>query len=302
MGRLLVALVLLVALGGGAFWVVSAPNPLPEGTVSSLTGDAGRGERVFWAAGCASCHTAPEAEPSDAPVLAGGKALVSPFGTFLAPNISTDETHGIGGWSDEELANAIQRGIGREGEHLYPAFPYTTYIRAEPQDIADLIAFLRTLPADATPSQPHQLSFPFTVRRGLGLWKRLYLDPDPVIGGLEGPAEQGRYLAESLGHCAECHTPRNAIGGPELASWLGGGPNPAGEGRIPNITPGGLTWSEADIAAYLKTGLTPDFDSAGGEMADVVRNLAHLPDEDLAAIAAYLKAVPSVTGGDGDPQ
>jgi mono/diheme cytochrome c family protein len=127
------------------------------------------------------------------------------------------------------------------------------------------------------------------------VWKLLFARGDFVLA--EAETEQvarGRYLAEALGHCGECHTPRNALGGLDRARWLAGAPNPSGQGRIPNITPGRLRWSEADIASYLKTGFTPEFDSAGGHMAEVVRNLSHLPDADLAAIAAYLKAVPPV--------
>ena len=151
---------------------------------------------------------------------------------------------------------------------------------------------MRTLPADPTPSEANEVGFPFNIRRGLGLWKRLYLDPDPVIGGLDGAAEEGRYLVEALGHCAECHTPRGALGGLDGSAWLVGGPNPAGEGQIPGLTPSQLDWSESDIAAFLETGLTPEFDSAGGPMAEVVRNTARLTDEDRTAMAAYLKAVP----------
>ncbi|SHI32465.1 cytochrome c [Wenxinia saemankumensis] len=292
--RALLALVLAGLLGVAAFWWISAPRPASAALYEGLDGDPARGERIFWAAGCAGCHTAPEAEPGDSPVLAGGQRFDTPFGTFVAPNISTDETHGIGAWSDLGLANAIQRGIGRDGAHLYPAFPYASYIRARPAEIVDLVAFLRTLPADATPSEANEVGFPFNIRRGLGLWKRLYLDPDPVVGGLTGAAEDGRHLVEALGHCGECHTPRTALGGPDLSRWMAGGPNPAGEGRIPGLTPGQLGWSEGDIAAFLQSGLTPDFDSVGGEMAEVIANTARLPDEDRAAIAAYLVALPDV--------
>lgn len=116
-----------------------------------------------------------------------------------------------------------------------------------------------------------------------------------MIAGLEGEAERGRYFVEGPGHCGECHTPRNAIGGPDLSRWLAGGPNPDGKGTIPNLTPGegGLDWSAADIAEYLRSGFTPDYDVAGGSMAAVVKNTAKLTDEDRAAIAAYIKALPS---------
>ncbi|GGL80050.1 cytochrome c [Wenxinia marina] len=286
-------LVLAVAVAAGG-WVLSAPDPLPAETLADLEGDAERGARIFHAAGCAGCHTAPDAEAAEAPVLVGGQRFASPFGTFVAPNISQDPEAGIGDWTDAEIANAVMRGISPEGAHYYPAFPYTTYIRAEPQDVVDLIAHLRTLPADATPSQPHEVGFPFNIRRGIGLWKLMYLSDDWIVPGLEGQAAEGQYLVEALGHCGECHTPRGPFGQLDTGRWLGGAPHPAGDGTIPNITPGGLSWSENDIAAYLDSGFTPEFDSAGGEMAEVIRNVSQLPDEDLAAIAAYVKAVPAV--------
>jgi mono/diheme cytochrome c family protein len=159
----------------------------------------------------------------------------------------------------------------------------------------DLVAYLRTLPADATPSGAHELGFPFNIRRAVGGWKLLFASDQWVLADAPTPqVERGRYLVEALGHCAECHTPRNALGGLNRSDWLAGGPNPDGEGTIPNITPGKLTWTENDIAYYLETGFTPDFDSVGGSMAHVVRNTARLTPEDRLAIAAYLKAVPAV--------
>ena len=115
-----------------------------------------------------------------------------------------------------------------------------------------------------------------------------------VAGPLSPEAERGRYLAEALGHCAECHTPRGPLGQLDRTRWLAGAPDPGGKGRVPNLTPAGLDWSEADLIGYFRTGFTPDFDSAGGLMAEVVQNLAELPEADLAALAAYLKAVPAV--------
>ena len=279
----------IVVVGIGAGWVVTRPSPLPANALDGITGDAARGEITFAAAGCASCHTAPDGPPD---VLAGGKAFASDFGTFIAPNISPDPVHGVGDWSDLELASAITRGVSPDGAHYYPAFPYTSYIKADLQDVADLIAHLRNLPADATPSQPHDLGFPYNIRASLGPWKALYLRDTWVMDAATPELERGRVLVEALGHCAECHTPRDALGGPDRAAWLTGAPNPSGDGRIPDITPAGLDWSQQDIAEYLKSGFTPDFDSAGGTMADVIRNTAQLTDEDRLAIAAYLKALP----------
>ena len=294
MGGILRGLALIVMAGAAGGWFLTAPDTVDPTRFEGLTGDAARGQTIFFAGGCAACHTAPEAAESDLPLLSGGRQFASAFGTFIAPNISSDPVAGIGGWSDAEVITAIMRGVGRDGEHLYPAFPYDAYAKAAPQDMLDLVAFLRTLPADATASAPHQVGFPFNIRRAVGGWKWLFRSDDwTVQGELTEAQARGRYLVEALGHCTECHTPRNALGGLRRDAWLSGGPNPDGEGTIPNITPGGLTWSEAQIAEYLKTGFTPEFDTAGGSMAEVVRNTAHLTDDDRAAIAAYLKVVPA---------
>ncbi len=286
---------MVLALLGGAFWFVTRPVPVESEDFAGLTGDAERGETIFYAGGCASCHAPADAEGDDRLVLAGGAGLVSDFGTFYAPNISPHPEQGIGGWSVLDLANAMQAGIGPDGAHYYPAFPYTTYANAAPQDIADLHAYLMTLPESDAQSRPHDVGFPFSIRRLLGGWKFLFFGDGWVVEDVNDPQiARGRYLAEALGHCGECHTPRNILGGPKLSQWLGGAPNPAGDGRIPNITPAGLDWSASDIAAYLETGFTPEYDVVGGEMAEVVENLSHLSGEDRAAIAAYLKAVPPV--------
>ncbi len=290
--RLLPSLALLAALAAAAGWWLTAPDPLPEGATAGLTGDPAHGEQVFHAAGCASCHMAPGATGEAQLLLSGGQAFPSPFGTFKAPNISPSEA-GIGGWTLAQFADAVLRGVSPEGQHYYPAFPYTSFVRMEMQDVADLKAFMDGLPPDATPNQPHEVGFPFNIRRSLGGWKLLFFRDDWVLtGNLTPDQTRGRYIAEALAHCGECHTPRNALGGPERARWLAGGPNPAGQGRIPNITPTKLGWSEAEIVEYLTTGFTPDYDSAGGHMAHVVENMSRLPETDRQAVAVYLKAVP----------
>ena len=286
------ALAAVLAGAGAAVWVIR-PQTLPKDALDGLTGVAMRGEQVFWAGGCASCHAAEGATGDARLALGGGRRFETDFGTFVVPNISTDPTHGIGGWSALDLANALHFGTSPKGQHYYPAFPYTAYSKMTLEDIFDLKAFLDTLPAVATPNTPHDLRFPFTLRAGLGAWKWLYSGqgwavPDP----LSGPAERGRYLAEALAHCGECHTPRDALGGMQSARWLSGAPNPTGKGRTPNITPSALTWSADEIVEYLTTGFTPDYDSVGGHMTEVVENMAKLPPQDRAAIAAYLKAVP----------
>lgn len=295
MRRFLTIIAALVVLGFGVWWFLTAPATLDMAEYRGLEGNAEDGALVFAAAGCASCHAAPDSTQEERLVLSGGERFPSPFGTFIAPNISSDPVHGIGGWSDTDLVNAIQRGISPDGAHYFPAFPYTAYANAAPQDIVSLVAYLRTLPASDVPSLPHEVGFPFNIRRNLGMWKILFAHNGWVMEEPASPEiERGRYLVEALGHCGECHTPRDMFGGLKIGEWLGGAPNPSGRGNIPNITPGGMKWSSSDIVAYLETGFTPEFDTAGGLMAEVVRNTAELSDSDREAIAAYLKAVPPV--------
>jgi mono/diheme cytochrome c family protein len=296
--RLAVGVALAALVGGAAFWWLTRPNALSAAEIAALPeGDAARGETVFWAGGCASCHAAERAEGDDRLRLGGGLRLETGFGVFVAPNVSPHPEDGIGRWTAGDFANAMLRGVSPDGAHYYPAFPYTSYARMTPQDVADLWAFVQTLPQVEGRPEGHALAFPYDLRRGLGLWKRAFLSDAPVAAVDAGdPAlARGRYLVEGPGHCAECHTPRNRAGGLVAARWMAGGPNPEGEGRIPNITggEGGIgSWSAADVAYYLETGFTPDFDTVGGSMVAVQRNMAELPPEDRAAIAAYIKALP----------
>ena len=287
-----------------AFYVLTTPQRLDAaGLADEASADATRGEALFWAGGCTSCHAAPKAEGDAKLQLGGGEPLVTPFGTFHAPNISPDKQHGLGAWTYADFANAMQRGLARDGSALYPAFPYPSYIRMKPQDVADLWAFLKTLPPVAGAAPPNELSFPFNIRRGVALWQQAFLDPAPVVtlpAEVSDAVKRGQYLVEGPGHCGECHTPRRfgGAGGLDTAQWLGGAPNPAVKGKVPNITPGGGTkdWSEADLVNYFETGFTPDYDSVGGAMVEVQENLAKLTAEDREAIAAYLKAVPAIGG------
>lgn len=296
--RIAAGLALAALLGVAAFWVLTAPRGLPAAALAAVPGgDAARGETWFWAGGCASCHAKAGAEGEERFRLAGGQRLRSDFGDFVAPNISPHPTDGIGAWSAGDFAQAMLRGVSPEGRHYYPAFPYASYARMDPAHVSDLWAFMRTLPAVEGVAPDHHLAFPFNLRRGIGLWKRAFLSDEPVLAVSEADPLllRGRYLVEGPGHCAECHTPRNLAGGLDTDRWMAGGPNPDGEGRIPNITggEGGVGgWSAGDIAYYLETGFTPDFDTVGGSMAAVQRNIAMLASADRDAIAAYLKALP----------
>jgi mono/diheme cytochrome c family protein len=284
MRKTLLTLAALAVAGAAAGWIVTAPAPLDAARFDGLTGDAERGATVFAAAGCASCHLNDETG-----TLGGGAAFASDFGTFYAPNISTDPAQGIGDWSRDELLHAVLHGVSPEGRHYYPAFPYTAYIKMTPQDAVDLWAHMQTLPADPTPSKTHDVVFPFNITRGLGLWKALNVSEAYVVGDA---SDRGAYLVEALSHCAECHTPRDALGALDTARWMEGAPNPSGRGTIPALTPDALDWSAVDIAYYLESGFTPEYDSAGGSMAKVVSQTAKLPAADREAIAAYLKALP----------
>ncbi len=295
MRRSLIWLVGLGLAGLAVFWVITMPHPRDMAAFEGLTGDVARGEQVFWASGCASCHAAEGAKGAATLVLAGGRKFASPFGTFVAPNISTDPVAGIGGWSLTDFVHAVQDGVTPSGQHYFPAMPYVAYARMNKQDVVDLKAYMDTLPGSATVSLPHEVSFPFNIRRTLGGWKFLFTTSDFVMqGDLSEELQRGRYIAEAMAHCGECHTPRNALGGLAMSKWLGGAPMPDGKGRVPNITPAKLTWSADDIFAYLTTGFKPDFDVVGGAMAHVVDNMTHLPEADVRAVVAYLKAVPAV--------
>lgn len=273
----------------GVGWVATRPAPLAQDIAAGHTADAAHGATVFAAAGCASCHTAPEGQ--DKQLLVGGMSFVSDFGTFYAPNISPGSA-GIGGWDLPQFARAVREGVSPEGGHYYPAFPYGAYVKMTDADVADLFAYMQTLPTSDTPSRTHDVGFPFNIRRGLGVWKQLYLDRTYVMADSDdAQLTRGRYLVEALAHCGECHTPRGALGGLDRAQWLTGAPNPSGKGKIPGITPAQLDWSESDLVEYFTSGFTPEYDSAGGSMVAVVENLAKLPVEDRQAIAAYLKAL-----------
>lgn len=283
----LVVLAAIVAAGIG-LWV-TAPSRVDPAQFAGLTGDTTRGQAVFTAAGCASCHHTKGAE--NKLVLTGGMEFVSDFGTFYAPNISPSP-QGIGGWEFEDFANAVTRGVSPEGQHYYPAFPYTAYTKMADQDVVDLWAYIQTLPPSDVASKPHDVGFPFNIRRSVGGWKFLFMSDAYVMEA--GDNERGRYLVEALAHCAECHTPRNPVGALDKARWMGGAPNPSGQGTIPRLTPDKLDWSADDIAYYLETGFTPSFDAVGGHMAEVVENFSQLTAEDRKAVAAYIKALPAL--------
>ena len=255
-------------------------------------GNPERGQYLARAAGCVGCHT--ESTKGSVP-FAGGRALKTPFGTFYGPNITPHPESGIGRWSEADFIRAIRFGERPDGAHYFPAFPYPSFKKISDSDLRDLWAFLRTLPPSDRANQPHDLRFPFSLRFLVAPWKWLYFTPGPMAQNNERtPAvNRGAYLSEALGHCGECHTPRNALGGPRADRLLAGGKGPEGK-RIPNVTPTRLKgWSDAELKEFFLSGLTPEGDSANATMDEVIQNTtSKLTPGDLAALMAYLRALP----------
>ena len=282
--------------GLAVFLIVTVPAIIPGSALPAYSPDVGNGQMVFNAGGCSACHAA---AGQDRTMLGGGLAIPSPFGTFYAPNISPDANDGIGGWSEADFVTALKRGTSPAGTHYFPAFPYGSYQRVGIEDIRDLFAYIKTLPPVPGRIRDHDLSFPFNVRRLVGGWKFLFLDRQPLSPDAARSAEWNRsaYLVNGLGHCAECHSPPNFLGGIVASQRFAGGPNPEGEGWVPNITQKGLrSWSEKDVASFLATGELPDGDFAGGSMVRVIKNISQLGDNDRAAMAVYIKSLPPVDG------
>jgi len=289
------------------FYIGSIPNPIKRDELPEHRGDTQNGELMFWAGGCASCHAQVDADGDEQLLLSGGLEMLTPFGIFVVPNISPDTEFGIGAWTNLNFVNAMTRGLSPDNKHYYPAFPYTNYQHMTLEDLLDLKAFLDTLPSSSDDAADHQLAFHYSIRRGLGLWKRKYLKREmPALNDPSTPElERGRYLVRGPAHCGACHTPRDSFGGVIANKFLAGaesleiepGANMDSASRIPNITPhedGISSWSESDIAYSLESGFNPDFDSFGGSMVHVQENMAQLPSEDRAAIAAYLKSIPAI--------
>jgi mono/diheme cytochrome c family protein len=295
--RIVLTLVLAGAVGFGIYWWLTTPSIAVSITEAAYTPNLANGETIFNAGGCSSCHAVP-GQP-DRLKLGGGLALGSPFGTFYVPNISPDTADGTGRWTETQFVTAVTRGVSPDDVHYFPAFPYTTYAHARVSDIRDLFAYLKTLAPVRGKVRDHDVRFPFNIRRNVGIWKWLFMDDKPFVPDTARSAQwnRGAYLVNALGHCAECHSPRNFLGGIVAAQRFAGGPDPEGKGWVPNITQKGLSdWNEKDIAYFLESGQTPDGDSAGGSMVSVIKNISQLSEPDRAAIANYVKSLPPVDG------
>jgi len=259
---------------------------------AAAAGDAGRGRYVATAGGCLGCHTE---DRKDATPFAGGHALKTPYGTFYGPNLTPHPQAGLGRWTDADFVRAMGLGLRPDGAHYYPAFPYPSFTRISDGDLADLWAYLRSLPPNSRPNQAHELRFPFGWRYPIAAWKWLFFTPGPVASESRRTAvlDRGAYLVDVLGHCGECHTPRNFLGALKRDRPFAGGKGPTGK-DVPNLTPTRLQkWSDAELREFLVSGITPEFDSADEAMAEVVRNTtSQLTPADLAAMIAYLRALP----------
>jgi mono/diheme cytochrome c family protein len=298
MRPLITAVIVLVMAGAAAFWFLTIPAAVSSGALAPHVPDLENGKTMFYAGGCAACHATPNQE--DKTKLGGGLALKSPFGTFFAPNISPDLNDGIGGWSEANFVSAMRQGTSPDGRHYYPVFPYSSYQRMKLDDVRDLFAYLKALPAVQGKVRDHDLPIHFKIRRVLGMWKFLFLDgrefePDPAKSA---QWNRGAYLVNGPSHCAECHSPRNRLGGIVENQRFAGGPDPEGSGGwIPNITQAKIgDYSEREIARILETGELPDGDSVGAAMRAVVRNTGQLSPADRAAMATYVKSLPPVEG------
>ncbi|MFV3335198.1 cytochrome c [Pseudomonas sp. NY15437] len=283
----------LMALAGGALLAqaVQADDELLR-----------KGEYLARAADCVACHTAPGGKP-----FAGGVEFKLPFGSLFSPNITPDKNTGIGAWTDDEFVSALQKGVGRDGKHYYPAFPYTSYTKMSRDDILAIKAYLGSLePVSQTPPE-NTLSFPYNQRWGMVFWNLMFLDDQRLQADSQRSAEwnRGRYLVEGPGHCGECHSPRNLFQAVSADRSLAGnliqGWNAYNISSDPSHGVG--AWPVDVLARYLKEGAAPGWGVAAGPMAEVVEHsLKHLSDADRQAIAVYLKDTPARDEGAARPQ
>lgn len=275
------------------------PAPLeavPSGLSSASPGMADRGAYLVRAAACLPCHWD---KKNGGQRFAGGREIKTPFGTFYSPNITPDGETGIGKWSDAEFVRALRHGVGRSGEQLYPTFPYTSYRYIKIEDALAIKAYLMTQNAGHRPDKPHELRFPYSWRALVKVWKVQHdVTPQALDNDTRHDAawNRGRYLVTALGHCAECHSPRDAQGVTIATAWLQGNLQGPDGWKVPPLAgpkaKDFASWSRDQIAAYLETGAKPDFDEAQGPMSEVIaEGTKYLTPEDRLAIADYLKSL-----------
>jgi mono/diheme cytochrome c family protein len=302
--RFLIIVVLVLVLGGVAYFALNRTDS-SDGTAPAIAGapvasDAlARGEYLTKAADCTACHTV----PGSGKPFAGGVAFRLPFGTIYSSNITADTETGIGGWSDDDFVRAVREGVRKDGKRLYPAFPYTSYTQLSRSDVLAIKAYLLSQPKISQSDTPNDLGFPFNQRWAMGFWNAAFFKSRRFVADASKSPQwnSGAYLAGALGHCAECHTPRNAGFGLEHGNEL------AGEvlqgWRAYNITADPVhgigAWSDGEIASYLSTGHADGRGSASGPMGEAVENsLQFLKPEDTAALVTYLRSIPAREGKD----
>ncbi len=252
-----------------------------------------RGAYLARAGNCLACHTTRGGTP-----YAGGRAIETPFGTVFGSNLTPDNTTGIGTWTSADFWRALHHGRSKDGRLLYPAFPYTSFTQVSRPDSDALYAYLRSLPATAQANREHQLRFPYQSQAALAVWRALYFTPGSFApeAGRSAEWNRGAYLVKGLGHCAACHTARNALGASDNRLDLAGGLIPMQNWYAPSLTDaheaGVAHWALPQIVQLLKTGSTPQ-GSVAGPMAEVVlHSTQHLSDADLTAMAGFLQALP----------
>jgi mono/diheme cytochrome c family protein len=279
---------------------VTIPRPVRAIDISAWTPDLANGERLYHAAGCHSCHLPSKVLAGvDSALPAGGTALKTPIGILYPTNLTPDPETGLGRWSDADFVNAMQKGIGKDGGHLIPAFPYTSYTRMRVADILDIKAYLATLAPVKNAAKPHEVFALPIVRRGLGAWKYLGLDETKFV---VDPAQseswnRGAYLVNGPGHCGECHTPRTLLMTSDASRFLGGGPLPEGKGKgkmpsLRGLVERGRYKDARDVASALRFGEMMGYDKlSSGGMGKVQTNMFKLPEADVLAIAEYLTSL-----------
>jgi nicotinate dehydrogenase subunit B len=291
--KALIALVYAPIIGLVALGITYRPeikrSPMQSTVVQFGSSDVARGSELAAVGDCVVCHTAEGGRP-----YAGGLPMATPFGVLFSSNITPEETTGIGDWSKEAFKRAMDEGVGRDGSHLYPAFPYDHYTHVSDNDLDDLYAFIMTRTKVVATSPPNKMIFPLGFRPMLEGWKLLFLRKEKFPAGLGATDEldRGKYLVEGLGHCGDCHTPRDIVGGEKHRHDLEGG---VAEGwNAPSLTSSNrsvLPWTAADLYQYLRTGTSSNHGTAAGPMAPVTENLGHASDSDVHAIAVYIASL-----------
>jgi mono/diheme cytochrome c family protein len=303
--KLWVSLGAVVICGGALLFWASLPQRVDPAALPQHQADIKNGEVLFHAGGCISCHAPAKdavanGQPLDPKLPSGGAPLKTPLGTLYPPNITADKTTGIGGWSDADFVNAMQYGVSPEGENLIPAFPYTSYRNMTVSDVLDIKAYLFSLPPVQVQNPDVGLPLAWFMRHGIGVWKRLALSSPPLQSATIDPAQspswnRGAYLVNGPGHCAECHTPRNILMISKADQAFMGGPHPSGKGKVPSlhgVIARGDFQDVDDLANGLKEGEDAGYDHlAYGGMGEVQKNISHLPDADIRAIAEYIASL-----------